>query len=416
MKHILIVNQHGENRGDEAAMRAMLARFTEELGEVRFTLLYQFKDRSLRLNFREQVEDLPIALPPLDYVRALLFTAGNVAKVELDPLLSDAMRPIIEAYRSADMVVSAPGGPYFGDIYIDHEIVHWWYVWLAHRYGKPLFLYAPSAGPFENKVMNPIRRRLYPKFDVLVTREEISQSYLHGLLGKDTQVHVTADSAIQQSFPPLEREKYFVGDRAGLAQKFVVAVSLNNYKYPGASDPARLRDEYNRAMLGLIQHLSKRRDSHFLLVPQLYGSAHSDVPFLREIAGQLPKDVSLELVDQDLDSDMQRRLFAMSDLHLASRYHPAIFGHIGFTPGICIYYEHKALGFMKQLGLERFAFDIREPKLDKLCQAADELLDSRERVVAELRERVPELQKRARRTTDLAVELLRNREAGGAKV
>jgi polysaccharide pyruvyl transferase WcaK-like protein len=258
--------------------------------------------------------------------------------------------------------------------------------------------------------MNPIRRQLYRKFDVLVTREEISQKYLHGLLGEQTKIHVTADSAIQQSFGPLERHGYFKGERAGLAEKFLVAVSLNNYKYPGAPNPERLREEYNRSMLGLIEHLARRKDSHFLLVPQLYGNAHSDVPFLREIGAKLPSDVSWELFDAEADSDTQRRLFAMCDLHLASRYHPAIFGHTGYTPGICIYYEHKALGFMTQLGLERFAFDIRDPNLDRLRQAADELLERREQIIEQLKQRVPELQKRARRTTDLAVELLRSRE------
>jgi len=411
LKHILIINQHGENRGDEAAMRAMLSRFREELGDVRFTLLYQFKDRSLRLNFREQVQDLPIALPLLHYIRALLYSATNLMKIDLEPVLSDAMRPIIDAYRSADLVVSAPGGPYFGDIYIDHEIVHWWYVWLASRFDKPLFLYAPSAGPFESRLMNPIRRWLYRKFDVLVTREEISQKCLQGLLGEKTKVHVTADSAIQQSFEPLERRSYFRGDRAALAEKFLIAVSLNNYKYPGAPNPVQLREEYNRSMLGLIEHLAHRKDCHFLLVPQLYGDAHGDAPYLHEIGAKLPPDVSYEVVAPGSDSDTQRRLFAMADLHVASRYHPAIFGHTGYTPGICIYYEHKALGFMTQLGLERFAFDIREPRLDRLCQAADELLGQRQQIIAHLEQRVPELQKRARRTTDLAVELLRSREA-----
>lgn len=412
MIHILIVNQHGENRGDEAAMRAMLARLKEELGEVRFTLLYQFRDRSLRLKFREDVIDLPIVLPPLDYLRALLFSAGKVCTLDLKPLLSSSMRQIIDAYQSADMVISAPGGPYFGDMYLDHEIVHWWYVWLAARYGKPLFLYAPSAGPFKNRLMNPIRKRLYREFDVIVTREEISQGFLHGLLGRDTTVHVTADSAIQQSFEALPRAEYFTGARAPLAEKFVVAVSLNNYKYPGASDPEPLRRRYNEAMLGVLNHLAEKRDCHFLFIPQLYGKVHSDVPFLEEISRRMPAGRSFEIVSPDADSDTQRRLFAMADLHLASRYHPAIFGHTGYTPGICIYYEHKALGFMTQLGLERFAFDIRDPDLPRLLAATDELLENSSGIIEQLKVRVPELQKRARRTTELAAELARRKIPG----
>ena len=121
---------------------------------------------------------------------------------------------------------------------------------------------------------------------------------------------------------------------------------------------------------------------------------------------RLDAGVSWEIVDPDADSDKQRRLFAMCDLHVASRYHPTIFGHTGCVPGVCLYYEHKALGFMKQVGLERFAFDIRRPESATLCEAVDELLEQRESLVEHLRSRVPELQRRARRTTELAVGLL----------
>jgi colanic acid/amylovoran biosynthesis protein len=317
MKHILIINQHGENRGDEAAMRAMLARFQHELGDVRFTLLYQFRDRALRLEFAEQVEALPIVLPPADYVRLALFSVGRLSRLDLDRVLSPTMQQIMAAYRSADLVVSAPGGPYFGDLYTGHELVHWWYVWLATSFGKPLFLYAPSAGPFHHAALNLVRRRMYRKFDVLVTREELSAQHLHGLLGADAPVHVTADSAIQLSFPALPRSDYFTGERAALAEKFLVAVSLNDYRYPGAADPDGMRAHYDRAMLQLLEHLACRCDCHFLFLPQLYGRVHSDVAYLRRIGEQLTA-ASWELVDPDADSDQQRRLFAMCDLHLAT--------------------------------------------------------------------------------------------------
>jgi colanic acid/amylovoran biosynthesis protein len=413
VKHILIVNQHGENRGDEAAMNAMLSRFEHELGKVRFTLLYQFRDRSLRLKFKQQVQDLPIVLPPSDYLRAALFSLADLSKIDLRAALSPTMRQIIEAYESADMVVSAPGGPYFGDIYANHELVHWWYIWLGYRFEKPLFLYAPSAGPFENRLLNPIRRRMYRLFDVLVTREEISQRNLHGLLGSDTVVHVTADSAIQSSVPAALRSEFFTGARAPLASKFLVAVSLNDYKYPGEAKPDALREQYNRAMLELLHHLHRQRDCHFLLLPQLHGKVHSDVPFLNVMGKRLEPGVSWELVDPAFDSDQQRAIFAMSDFHVASRYHPAIFGHTGLTPGVCIYYEHKALGFMAQLGLERYAFDIRKPDARALCAAADDILASHASIVTHLTQRVPELQKRARRSTELAVELLRRHDPSG---
>jgi polysaccharide pyruvyl transferase WcaK-like protein len=159
-------------------------------------------------------------------------------------------------------------------------------------------------------------------------------------------------------------------------------------------------------MVELLSHLADRRDCHFLFLPQLYGSVHDDGPYLERIAQRLPSSVSWEVVDPELDSDAHRRLFAMSDFHIASRYHPAIFGNSGLTPGLCIYYEHKALGFMQQLGLERFAFDIWKVDALELCTAVDEALARREELVETLKERIPALCEVARRTTKLAVRLL----------
>lgn len=411
---ILIVNQHGENRGDEAAMRAMLASFVEELGDVDFTLLYQFQDRSLRLSFNENVRDLPIIIPAAEALGMVMFSAAKLARLGLKRLLGPSTAAIIDAYENADLIVSAPGGPYFGDIYRNHEIVHWFYIWLGAVYRKPLFLYATSAGPFETPWLNVVRKRLYPKFDVLCTREELSSKYIKQLLGPQTQVQVTADSALQQTFAPFPKSEFFSEDRSHLAEKFLVAVSLNDYSYPGDSEVAIRKRNYDEVMLELLAHTASRRDCHFLLLPQLYGSAHNDAPYLARMGSELPRGVSWEIVDEGLDSDAQRQIFAMCDLHIASRYHPAIFGNSGLTPGICIYYEHKALGFMQQLGLERFAFDIRTINAGELCAAIDEVLERREELVETLGQRIPSIRESARRTTKLAVELLNRRMGSGA--
>lgn len=406
MKHILIVNQHGENRGDEAAMRAMLSRFQQELGKVEFTLLYQFRDRNLRLQFEEAVDDYPIVLPLTDYLRLLLFSCLKLVGIDLKWVLSPTLHSIIEAYEKTDLVVSAPGGPYFGDIYANHELIHWWFIWLGYIYQKPIYLYATSAGPFENRLLNTVRRWLYPKFSKLVVREEISANFIRRLLGQKTEIEITADSAIQVSLPPYSREQYFAGKSADLSNKFLVAVSLNNYLYPGASDSEACRETYNRVMIDLIYHLTKQRDCHLLLLPQLYGGFHSDIPFLEWIGNKFSEEVSWEVVNADLNSDIQRKLFAMCDMHIASRYHPVIFGNTGFVPGICIYYEHKALGFMRQLGLEKYAFDIRNLDIKQLCGAVDDMLAHKDAIVEHLKKAVPKLQARARKTTELALSLL----------
>lgn len=405
--HILILNQHGENRGDEAAMRAMLARLEEAVdGPVRFTVLYQFRDSEVELRFPQDVQMLPIIMPVHEAASLAVFGALKRLGIDAPAVLSGSTRRIIDAYEDADLVLSAPGGPYFGDIYAGHEVVHWFFVWLASVYGKQLGLYAPSAGPFRKRLLNVVRRRLYETFDVLCSREEISAGYIRELLGSDTEVHVTADSALQVRLEPKQRADYFEGERASLAERFLVGVSAIDYGYPGADDPGALRARYVDAMVALVTHVARSKQSHFLLVPQLHGRFHSDTPFLEDLGSMLPSDISWEIVDDALSSDEQRRIFGMTDMFIASRYHPGIFASSAGVPGICIYYEHKALGFMRQLGLEELAFDIRDIDAAKLIEAADRVMRDRDALCAHIEARLPTLVATARRTTDLVAALV----------
>ena len=402
-KSILVINQHGENRGDEAAMRAMIAELKKALGRARFTVIVQFQDTSLRLSFSENVTLLHMKMRYSHFLGLVLYAAFDRIGFKFNLLLAKGTSRIIRSYEEADIVLSAPGGPYFGDIYYKHEIIHWFYVWLAKLYGKPLFLYAPSTGPFHIRWLNVVRRYLFRKFDTLCVREEISRDHLLGLLGKDTKIHVTADSAIQQNIEPCNRIDYFGSNRAALCDKYLVAVSAIQYRFPEEENPERARERYTNILVQCLKHLASRKDCHFLFVPQLYGAAHSDVGYLESLLARLPDGTSGEIVDATLDSDTQRRIFGMANLCIASRYHPQIFA--AGVPGICIYYEHKALGFMSFLGLEDFAFDIRHLDVDTLCQKLDLVISKGPELSQIIVNRIQPVRTRAYETTRLVAEL-----------
>ncbi|MEM9760047.1 MAG: hypothetical protein AAF933_12480, partial [Pseudomonadota bacterium] len=117
---ILIVNQHGENRGDEAAMRAMIEGLDRDLGGARFTVVVQFQDTSLDLRFDEDVTLLQMKMSYLHFLGLVVYALLRRVGVSLRVLLAGEARRIIEAFETADLVLSAPGGPYFGDIYANH--------------------------------------------------------------------------------------------------------------------------------------------------------------------------------------------------------------------------------------------------------------------------------------------------------
>lgn len=407
-KRIVVVNQHGENRGDEAAMRAMVRGLNAALGgDVDFDIVFQCRDRSLVISFELPVRVHHMVMPIYDIALLTLYAVVKTTGLEAGFLLTAGTREIVAAISRADLLVSAPGGPYFGDIYSLHEPVHWLYVWLGRLYDKPCFLYAPSVGPFKKVGHNWFRRKVFGMFNDICVREVQSLSYLRELISPDFEIHLTADSAIQETIEPFDRCAYFAGDRAALADKFIVAVTAMQYRYPGDPDPAWQRAHFTEVFLTSLSHLAQRHDCHFIFLPQLYGKVHNDTLYHELLGKRLPTGTSWEIVPANFDSDRHRKVFGMVDLCLASRYHPQIFATTSGVPGVFLCYEHKQFAYLEAIGMREFALDIRKVDKNTLCTKLDEVIDRRKELAVLLVQNAAFLREKSQESTRLAARLLR---------
>jgi colanic acid/amylovoran biosynthesis protein len=391
VRHVLIVNQHGDNRGDEAALHGMLSGITRHSdAPVRFTVIHQFADdgsaRELAASAGFDVDWMSLKLSPLEGLRLVLYLVTRVRAV-----LGRVGGATIAAYRSADVVVSAPGGPYFGDLYIGHEPVHWLYVWMARIHRKPAVLYATSAGPFARAWANPFRRITYRCFDSVIVREEISAAHIRALFGtqrRKIDVRVTVDAALQVSVP--------AAPRATSARR--VVVSAIDWKYEGDASPAARRANYDAAIASAVAELCVGAAAEVVLVPQLHGTAHRDAPYLERLASlvrdEVANDVTVSVFDESCDMLAQRALFASADFVVAGRYHPAVFALSAGVAQVCIPYEHKATGVLQLAGLSDVVVPIAEVTTERLVDVA-----------RRVREHADDVRERSRRAAEHLAEL-----------
>jgi len=393
---MVIVNQHGDNRGDEAAMRAMIRRLAAERPGSRFTVVHQFADPASEVDVGPPVTYLPLRLPAAEAARLLLFALLRAARLDVRRLPGPRGRRLVAAYESARLVISAPGGPYFGDTYASHEAVHWFYVWLAVLLDRPVVLYAPSVGPFRHRLLNPLRRRGFRWFESITIREDISARMLRELLGEEVPVEVTADSALQESSVRGSRDDWIPAGDAGLL--VVVAVRRPQGERAAAHDDA---------LVAGFEALCRRERAHLVFLPQLHGPRHRDQPYFEELAGRVEGAASVRVVDEAaLDSDGQRSLIAAADLVVAGRYHPAVFAVAAATPVLVIPYEHKSWGLARAAGIDRWAVDVADAEGDAVAIALDRLLDSRDEVKRRIESRRDALTAAARRSTTIALAAL----------
>ena len=339
---------------------------------VSFTVIHQFADdrsaRELAASAGFDVEWITLKLRPFEALRLVLFLVFRV-----NGLLGRVGVATIAAYRRADVVVSAPGGPYFGDLYIGHEAVHWLYVWMARFHRKPAILYATSAGPFDTAWAAPFRRFTYRCFDTIYVREEISAAHIRALFGtrrRNVTVNVSVDAALQVAVPPSPRD----GDRRR------VIVSAIDWKYPGDPAPDARRAVYDESVAAAVAELCGGEPSEVILVPQLHGTAHRDAPYLEALAlcirDAVPSDVvSVSVFDESRDMLAQRALFASADFVVAGRYHPAVFALSAGVPQVCIPYEHKATGVLALAGLSDVVVPIDEVTRERLADVAKHVVE-----------------------------------------
>jgi len=403
VRHVLIVNQHGDNRGDEAAMHGMLTGISRATAsEVRFTVIHQIAhDSSARELADSSGFDVGWISLKLSLLEGLRLVAYLITRISA--LLGPVGRATIDAYRSADVVVSAPGGPYFGDIYIGHEPVHWLYVWMARIHKKPVMLYATSAGPFERVWANPFRRLTYRMFDVLFVREEISAAHIRALFGtrrRNVDVLVTVDAALQVSVPALPRD-------ATLRR---IVVSAIDWKYEGDPSPDTRRTTYDAAVASAVAELCGDIAAEVTLVPQLHG-VHRDAPYLERLAERIRaavtnSNVTVSVFDESRDMLAQRGLFASADFVVAGRYHPAVFALSAGVPQVCIPYEHKATGVLQLAGLSDVVVPINEVTPERLAEVARRVRTTAEDVRARSRRAARDLATVSSRTSAAVVELM----------
>jgi polysaccharide pyruvyl transferase WcaK-like protein/SAM-dependent methyltransferase len=402
-RHVLVLNQHGDNRGDEAAMIAMFDALASRLDPVRFTVLHQFNDPEASSNANgHDVQFVPLAPRRFALPRLALGAALHVLHLPWRGIAGPVGRDILTAYDDADLVVSAPGGPYFGDIYADHEPLHWAYVALAAVQSEPLFLYAPSAGPFRKRWMNPARRFVFRRFGRITVREERSAVYLRQLFGdRRIDFEVTIDAALGATLEPLPRAEW--PGAAPAADRRIVAVSVIDYAYPGHADPAAARATHDDAVLNALAHVATRIDNvHIVFMPQVHGR-HGDAPYLQRLADRLPPHISREVLSDQVSSPVQQRIFASATMVLAGRYHPAVFSVLSAVPVACVAYEHKSIGLMEAADLGHLAMPIETVTADGLVALVDEVIDTTPAIRERLENVRPELRARALRNADLAV-------------
>ena len=400
---IFIINAHWYNRGDEAALRAMI----DEL-----VLVYPNAEIKVHLiggsdyfPYQGNVSLTSGMCPAGGRIKWVDFWMRYISEGKLG--FRKESKDFYNELKSSDIILHGPGGPAIGDIYITGEFSYLARYLLAQRARKPYAFFAPSMGPFKKKKNDYFRRKVLQGASLITVREPISAEYLKEYNIKKP-VYVTLDSAFQH---PVDKEKYaeqFDSDAGltGFIQKYkkVIGVTITdlmwNPKYSGNHD---LESNIIHTFEEIIQELTNSGYG-IVFIPQLFGICN-DVDFMKKFANE---NCYVLPVSQRNDCYYQQYVIGKMYAVIEMRYHSNIFAAKMGTPFISISYEQKMAGFMQSAGLEQYCIAIDTLSKEKVMDCFEKLNREYDVYKKELQSKNIMWQRKAHETTDRVINIINN--------
>lgn len=363
---LVITNSHANNRGDEAAQRSLINSLKSLIPNIKFTVLTVSPNG---LQLQEDVRVLrTLSASKKTGLFIILWIVFRSLGIRLPTFnKKHEIFEALEEMANADVIISAPGGPYFGDLYTSHEIQeHLLHICLSKILRKPVMIYSPSMGPFRSHWRNIIRRYILNKVEIITLRDHISKEYLNDLNLTRPLIYLTADSAFQDIIKVSKEQvkeimiaEKIIDSQKNLNNKFLVGITPAGaeWNYRNSVNSQKEQERYNQIMAGAIDYLIDKFDATIIFFPQLYGNSN-DMPLINEIIRMVNKKDSVRVLSKKRNSEIQQAIISQMDIFIGNRYHSVIFALKARVPVICLAYEHKAIGLMDTVKLNKYVIKI----------------------------------------------------------
>ena len=396
LKKIVLVNAHWSNRGDEAAIRAIVDSILENVLDAQITIVFKETGDVCQFPYVDRVDYITAKfLPKYWNVRLGVLSKGKLG-------CNSEMKKIVETIDGADLVVYAPGGAVVSDrFWWKKQLEYLFPIAYAQRKKIPVFFAAPSIGPF--KVKRRYRDNILKKADAICIREEISYNELEkeGLAEK---ARITIDSAFLNDIDTARNEE-ILNSNIELKQflnkyQKIIGITITDLGWHVEYRKEEgLKERIDTAFTEFIHNL-KEDGTGVVLIPQLFGN-QNDREYLKAFQTE-----NTFLLGDDLDTYFQQYIISKMYGVVGMRYHSNIFAAKMGVPFIPVIYEEKMEGFVKSAGWEKLSLKVKELSEKELMNKYEYLDKNHECFSDTLKKNRQEWKCKAEQTRDGLLRLL----------
>jgi polysaccharide pyruvyl transferase WcaK-like protein len=245
------------------------------------------------------------------------------------PILRSKPGTVLQAVRTADVVVAAGGG-YLTDTWRWHATGVLGVLALAQRLGKPTAMFGQGIGPVRQRMLRQQARAVLPELAVLGLREGLMGRELALSFGaRPTAVQVTGDDALE------------LIENSGAYDGRALGVNMRVTGYAGVNDSVAM------AIGGVVAKAAAAFDVPILGLPVSRRGADADLMAIRGMFQRCDLATDVILEDLATPEDLAGAA-ARCRAIVTGSYHAAVFGLAQGVPTVCVtkssYYDGKFNG------------------------------------------------------------------------
>lgn len=409
--HILLINVHStRNGGDLALLECAEQQFNEAFDQPEWTVSANwpledyYRQREIRVVpspwwLAGAGQGLPLVSQVLRLLQGLLSAWWFALGLPLAD--SNRWKTLLQAYRSADLVVGVAGNQFYSTGKYGWPFpLTCMTVYLAHLLRKPFYTMPQSLGPLKRWWERALVRWLYGKARKVYVRDAAARDLAQRLGIRAERLKLVPDPAF--AYRPAN---------ANAAQDLLVrhgwvpgqpAIGATIISSMGKSLKQGSVAQYYTVMADVLGRCVRELGVRVFLFIQVRGPTRMEEDLLgtQTVLEQLADDVrgQVVVVDEEIHPSMFKACYQKMDFFLATRLHSGIFALGSGTPTVFVGYLTKTRGVLQAIGLQDWMVQIDDLSADELWQKIRQAWDEREVRAGHLRQIMPEIQRSASQT------------------
>ena len=392
----LLGSSSGRNAGDAALLSGIMDTVDEACAE---RLLYEIptiNPRFVRTAYANRTR--PVGMMPWH---------GSVKMLGL-PTSRSVMRTDLTLLFDAILFDRSLYNPLFNFLSTLHLLLP-----RARRRGKPLGCFNVGAGPVDTPAGRRMLRDLAEQMDFITVRDQESYDIFRDIGVRNPRIVLTADAAVNVAPSPPERVDAILRAVGLSPGDEFLAVNINRYldTWSRPRRPSMGRERFLAVYAEAINRFAAEAD-----VPVLFVSTqHHDVDITRELMARVDRARQVAHVGNIDHSHYDiKGVLGRAALLFAMRLHASILGASALAPVVGLAYQPKVEFFFNSLGLGDccLRFDAFTP--EALAAHLRRGWERRPAIGAQLRARIPVLQREAKKAAELVACLHRGEDVHAA--